>query len=291
MKLLIILACFSFLPAQVKLNYNIKVRDINNKVVNLRSHKNKAVLFLYFSMTCKSCAKALDMMEKHTAANKCLTVIGIITSSEEKDEFLEKRKKAAFPPVQYYDEFKQFKSQFGIAHVPATICIDTAGSVAYEKIRFRKENYADVLAVYTAKVCGRPPFQEKMENRYYGNAVCELCHLKIFRAWEKTRHAAAYKTIAKKFFKRSGYREGYEKKLNPKCLKCHTVGFPEKTGFSQYKPSKHLTGVQCESCHSAAGAHDGLGTEEYEEKCTGCHNTVRDPTFNYKNGLKKLDHP
>lgn len=53
---------------------------------------------------------------------------------------------------------------------------------------------------------------------------CQECHTKQTEFWQGTAHAISYMTLYKK-----------EAHYNPQCVKCHSVGFQQKDGFSGHK--------------------------------------------------------
>jgi len=102
---------------------------------------------------------------------------------------------------------------------------------------------AALKADYQKRVAAR----ETIDNGgspYRGAAACQDCHQTEFTAWNGSLHAAAH-----------GKLVAAGKAFDPGCLGCHTVGFMEPGGFLDTALTGHLVGVQCESCHGAAGVH------------------------------------
>ena len=281
----------ALLCAQAPFDYSLKVMDTQGKMTDFSAYKGRHVLLVYYSLTCKSCELAVKVLEDLAAQKTCLDIAGVISGGEKEEEFLASAEKRPFPKTQYFDKNLAFKTFFKFGRVPATVIVGKDGRVRYCASKFTRENYRDMVAVLEGQVCRGTPFTEMMESRYYGEYVCEACHAAVDSVWQASPHAGAFRTLARAYFKKSGYRAGDEKRIKPECLKCHTVGHGDKTGYSPELGTKHLLGVQCESCHPAAGPHDRPEKPDYEGKCVSCHNTVRDPTFNYRDGLKKLDHP
>jgi hypothetical protein len=147
-------------------------------------------------------------------------------------------------------------------------------------------------------------------DEYTGANKCKVCHIKIFKSWEKTPHASAMEVL-----KPGVKAEAKTKaKLDPakdytadlSCLQCHT------TGNNQAFP-----GIQCEACHGAGlkysaatimnkskwaenpeaqrklAVEAGLVITPGEKACTACHNK-KSPTFKpfeYKARLEEVKHP
>lgn len=108
------------------------------------------------------------------------------------------------------------------------------------------------------------------EAHYVGSQACASCHAEEYMTWSRTGHAKAYDTLKRK-----------NVHMDPACLKCHTVGLGEKTGFKRNKPLKHLEGVGCESCHGPGSNHiasRSSGKQSFyrmrplsESDCIQCH--------------------
>jgi len=125
-----------------------------------------------------------------------------------------------------------------------------------------------------------------------GSDACLPCHKKEGKAWAKSAHAAARKTLRKKG---SGADQA--------CLACHAVQRPK--GPESEAPDHFFSGgVGCESCHgpgeqhvaAGGGAENIVGLGEscpecvIEAICTGCHNNEQDPDWDLKKALPKIGH-
>lgn len=112
------------------------------------------------------------------------------------------------------------------------------------------------------------------DGEYTGaKAGCRKCHLKQYRSWEKTPHAKTLEALPE------------DERSNPECLRCHTTGFGEPTGFTSVDATPELAFVGCEQCHGPgsgyrdkeimqdheASAAAGLRIPD-EQTCLGCHN-------------------
>lgn len=78
---------------------------------------------------------------------------------------------------------------------------------------------------------------------YIGAKECASCHFKQFMAWKKTKHADSLKLLPAKY------------QADPTCLKCHTTGYGEKSGFKDLKSTPALAGNSCENCHGPGSKH------------------------------------
>jgi len=121
------------------------------------------------------------------------------------------------------------------------------------------------------------------ENSYVGSEVCRLCHEDIYNKWRETKHSHALETLVAK-----------KQAANSECLRCHTVGFGEQTGYSYQENQSYLAGVGCEMCHGRAGNHVRADdqTDNFaktsEATCVKCHNKENSPKFVYADYVKRV---
>jgi hypothetical protein len=112
-----------------------------------------------------------------------------------------------------------------------------------------------------------------------GRTACRRCHLAEFRSWERTPHANALETLPE------------ESRGAANCVKCHTTGFGQPTGFTSMADTPQLANVGCEACHGPGSLYKDQEVMESRETsvaaglvipneatCTGCHNS-ESPTF------------
>lgn len=270
------------------LDFSMPFMDGNGRKVSLKPHQNRPLLILYYSLECSKCRDAVEILSR-VKERTCADLIGIVTSSEPEALF---NKNTRPPFAYYYDKYRSLKVRFKIETVPTLILVDAKGRIVYQKQKYYKDNYEALVGVLASKCCpGQKPFQESMTKRYYGAAVCAPCHSSIFNWWEKTPHALVYDSIAKMTFKKSGFREGQAERIPPELLRLSTTGFGTPGGYDPQLHQKGLLGVQCEACHGPGGAHGSGKTRDYEPRCVQCHDTVRDPTFQYGRMRAKLNHP
>lgn len=79
---------------------------------------------------------------------------------------------------------------------------------------------------------------------YIGATKCGSCHFEKYQDWKKSqeKHAKAFEILP------ASTRE------DASCLKCHTTGFGQPTGFHTAE-DRQLAGVTCEACHGAGSIH------------------------------------
>ncbi|MES2924867.1 MAG: multiheme c-type cytochrome [Verrucomicrobiota bacterium] len=79
---------------------------------------------------------------------------------------------------------------------------------------------------------------------YVGSASCQGCHPQAHEVWQKSGHGHAFETLVKR---------GSD--ADPHCIKCHTVGFGQASGYRRPLGVDSLVDVGCESCHGPASEH------------------------------------
>ena len=127
---------------------------------------------------------------------------------------------------------------------------------------------------------------------YVGNARCAICHPEAQAVWEKTRHARAWATLEEAAV---GERYGWPVPHYPDCVRCHTVGYGQTTGFVNMEKTPGLRDVGCESCHGAGSQHaanpidNRLGSIG-AASCLVCHDFEQSPDFDYAEHWKQIEH-
>ena len=128
-----------------------------------------------------------------------------------------------------------------------------------------------------------PPPPEPGRAYYVGDAKCVSCHKSAARAWKKSRHAQAWKTLVE-----------VGKQAHDDCVSCHVTGFGE-VGGSSLGHTRGLENVQCEACHLPNSIHvEKRGketpyagsTKTPESVCVRCHNEKHSDTFKYEPYLR-----
>ena len=119
---------------------------------------------------------------------------------------------------------------------------------------------------------------------FIGNDDCAICHNKIFKHWEETRHASAYETLVK---------VGHE--YDPECVSCHTIGLHYFTGFETIESTPKMKDVGCESCHGPGSNHKETQSKDYgrmsADGCIICHEDEHSPNFQFEEYWQKIVHP
>ena len=148
------------------------------------------------------------------------------------------------------------------------------------------------LAVFILAAEETEKAEEEPVPAYVGERRCKVCHLGVFKTWEKTAHAGAFMTLKE------------DERKNPICIACHTTGYGAG-GYDGKQTVVDLTDVQCEACHGPGSLYsrssvmrDRKRSEELglvkiaPATCTRCHNEDS-PTFrvfDYKEFLKTGTH-
>jgi len=102
---------------------------------------------------------------------------------------------------------------------------------------------------------------------------CRKCHLKEYRSWQKTPHVKSLDVLSD------------SERQDPECLKCHTTGYGDPTGYKSEKETPQLAFVGCEVCHGPGSLYHEKATMKDkdaalaaglkipdEQTCLGCHN-------------------
>jgi Zn finger protein HypA/HybF involved in hydrogenase expression len=119
--------------------------------------------------------------------------------------------------------------------------------------------------------------RSKDADKYIGSESCVACHKTSHNIWAETAHAGAFEALE---------REGNQ--YNPRCLKCHTIGYMASDGYINQKLTPKLKNVGCESCHGRGDHHVKLKSgQEVPVKqvimkntvCTECHDKDNSPNF------------
>ncbi len=145
---------------------------------------------------------------------------------------------------------------------------------------------------------------------YVGAQKCAMCHKsdaqgRQFVIWEGTKHAKSLEALTSPKAAEAAKAMGVDKPADdPKCLKCHLVGYEcPKDIKAKIKDSD---AVGCEACHGAgkdyakqdimkdlkASIEKGFVLPT-EKVCVKCHNK-ESPTFkefDFKEAAKKIAHP
>jgi len=102
-----------------------------------------------------------------------------------------------------------------------------------------------LLGPLSAVVQADPP----ADQQYTGTKRCASCHFEQYMAYKKTGHSKAFETLTAKY------------QADANCLKCHTTGFGEASGFKADAADAALAGVGCESCHGPGSKHEEIAQQ------------------------------
>ncbi len=91
---------------------------------------------------------------------------------------------------------------------------------------------------------------------YVGTKECAACHFDQFMAWRQTPHAKAFEILPAKY------------QSDVSCLKCHTTGHGQPTGFTSLQETPNLVGNSCEGCHGPGSKHTEVATSLAKQKLT-----------------------
>ena len=110
--------------------------------------------------------------------------------------------------------------------------------------QFRQElGRRDIAAADTSFGPRLPPASPK-EFAVAGTKTCRDCHKPEAQAWDKSRHARAWKSL-----------EEHGAQVDPDCQRCHTTGYGLPGGFVSIGRSPALVEVGCENCHGPSREH------------------------------------
>jgi hypothetical protein len=106
---------------------------------------------------------------------------------------------------------------------------------------------------------GQPAIQEPAppaNQTYVGARECAACHFEQFMTWRETPHAKAFDQLPEKY------------RADATCLKCHTTGHGEPSGFTSMQATPALVGNSCEGCHGAGSEHTRVAKAFGQKKLT-----------------------
>ncbi len=116
-----------------------------------------------------------------------------------------------------------------------------------------------------------------------GSESCRDCHREVYKKWEVTGHARAWKTLT-----------DHGNHIDPQCQTCHTTGYGLPGGFMSAAKSSERTSVGCESCHGPSRGHVLKPTTKTpfsaKSQCLTCHDAENSPNFAYEKYWKQIQH-
>lgn len=129
---------------------------------------------------------------------------------------------------------------------------------------------------------------QRLENAdpqvFRGAETCNPCHEAQYQQWGTTSHARAFATLVHE-----------HKSELPECLRCHTTGFGQDTGFRTLDTTVHLANVQCEACHQLNADHGHQTAQTVHSAvpatvCVTCHTPGQGPEFHFEEAIKQVKH-
>ncbi len=130
--------------------------------------------------------------------------------------------------------------------------------------------------------------RSKTADRYVGPESCRECHKVGYRIWLASKHAHAFAALE---------QQGHQ--YNPRCLKCHTVGYMASDGYVSQELTGHLKNVSCEACHGRGDYHNKLMASQNvgakkvlmkAPRCLDCHDKENSPSFDSGRYWEKITH-
>ena len=130
--------------------------------------------------------------------------------------------------------------------------------------------------------------RSKTADRYVGPESCRECHKVGYQTWLASKHAHAFESLE---------QQGHQ--YNPRCLKCHTVGYMASDGYVSQELTGHLKNVSCEACHGRGDHHNKLMASQSvavkkvlmkTPRCLDCHDTENSPNFDSGRYWEKITH-
>ncbi len=89
--------------------------------------------------------------------------------------------------------------------------------------------------------------------KYVGAKKCKACHMKQYKAWQKTNMATSFENlkpgVKAEEKKKAGLDPDKDYTADADCLKCQTTGYGKPGGFKSLAETPKLANVQCEACH------------------------------------------
>ncbi len=149
-------------------------------------------------------------------------------------------------------------------------------------------HFSKIYVLFTILMCilhahsGNAAEAEPQEtNKYVGVEACAPCHEDIVQTYRKNSgKAVSDKSLLK-------MREKLTDAEFRDCLKCHTTGYGEPSGFVSFEKTPHLGIVGCESCHGMGYLHtieqsaESITKKPTLELCVTCHDDTRIKRINF----------
>ena len=150
---------------------------------------------------------------------------------------------------------------------------------------FRRELGRRDIAAGDTSFALKLPLNAPQEFALAGTASCRDCHKPEAKAWDKSRHARAWKSLVE-----------HATQTDPDCQRCHATGYGLPGGFVSLGRSAARVEVGCEDCHGPSREHvrdTKIHTGYFAQaknQCTGCHDRENSPRFDFDGYWAKIKH-
>jgi len=164
-------------------------------------------------------------------------------------------------------------------------------------VGFLRGLFRTMLMAYDARgaVAGTEPHPGR--GGYAGSTACAGCHEEAYAIWQETLHHQALETL------QMDERDGVNATFDPRCVRCHVVGFGSPTGFgskqqpeaTRWRLESPVANVGCESCHGPGKDHITSEAKTDielggEYTCLRCHDSENDPDFHFEERWADISH-
>jgi hypothetical protein len=106
-------------------------------------------------------------------------------------------------------------------------------------------------------IVAQQPLENPPEGQtYVGTRECAACHFEEFMAWRNSPHSKAFDILPEKY------------RADSDCLKCHSTGHGEASGFTTMEATPNLAGTSCEACHGPGSKHTEVAKSFGQEPLT-----------------------
>jgi len=260
--------------------------DLDGAPFSLAAHRGQAVLLVFFLHTCPHCHHALAFLK--TALPKIpeaqrpkLVGISVVDRAYAVRERMGADGLDFFPILM--DPDGSIRDAYGAnAGVPDLVLVDGEGRIVHRSSGWDDTRDPALFQMWLAKAGGAPVPMLLHKTGYSGDEFCGVCHELESTTHPFTQHAYAFDTLVKHGVAR-----------DPECVSCHVVGWGEAGGYDIEKPSPHLEGVGCESCHGRGGPHLSPGFVaggDYASRCVTCHDAKHSLGFDYATFWPRISH-
>ncbi|MAE75886.1 MAG: hypothetical protein CMJ85_03330 [Planctomycetes bacterium] len=150
--------------------------------------------------------------------------------------------------------------------------------------------------------------------RYVGKKACAPCHAEAYEIHmdDGNPHINAWASLVAR-----EKADDWPVTRHPECVRCHVVGYGDRSGFINVEKTPKLIDVGCEACHGAGSAHvaawrplqaklvkkqeidakamaaareKGLLGKAGPRSCFACHDFEQSPGFNFQDRWEQIEH-